>query len=237
MTLTGGALTAVQGQILSDATPFGGTNIAHTGDAMTLTAGERAAINAAIVVAHGVALPSDVTTSTTTITGAITTAQTAINTNTTTATGAVTVAPGGIGPTAIAANAINAASIAAAAVTKIQSGLSTLDATAAANAVWDALLTAHSASGSFGEFVKALPSVSTIATAVWAVSDGTMTKGAALDLLRRRTTNKRILSALGILSFFADDGVTVEKTSTVRDVNGVLVSPVSGEAAQASAEV
>ncbi len=81
-----------------------------------------------------------------------------------------------------------------------------------------------------------LTAIASIASAVWAVADGSSTMGAALRLLRRRTTNKRILDAFGVLSFFADDGTTIEKTSTVRDVSGTLVSPASGEAAQASAE-
>jgi hypothetical protein len=101
-------------------------------------------------------------------------------------------------------------------------------------AVWGALLSAHSVVGSFAELLKT--TIPALPAAVWAVTDGTMTKGAALDLLRRRTTNKRLLSAIGVLSFYADNGTTVEKTSTVRDIGGTVVTPATGEASQASAE-
>lgn len=43
------ALTAIQSQILTDATPFAGTAVAHTGDAMALTPAERTAVQAKIL--------------------------------------------------------------------------------------------------------------------------------------------------------------------------------------------
>lgn len=120
----------------------------------------------------------------------------------------------------------------ASALTTAQTGITTL-----LNGV--TLATGALTSTAIGSgFVAAVQSglAAASAAATWAVTDGTMTKGAALDLLRRRVTNRRVLSALGVLSFYADNGTTVEKTSAVADVNGTAVSPATGEASQASAE-
>lgn len=125
----------------------------------------------------------------------------------------------------------------ASAVATLQSGVTTLLAgvTVAALAA-DSITGTSIATSAVTKLQAGLATAASSAAAVWATADGASTMGAALSLLRRRATNKRALSSLGILSFFADDGTTVEKTSTVRDVANVLVSPASGEAAQASAE-
>lgn len=103
-------------------------------------------------------------------------------------------------------------------VPAVQSGLATSSALATAQAALTTLAAA----------VAGIPAL------VWAVTDGTMTKGAALDLLRRRTTNARRL-VNGVLTLFTDLGAP-EKTSNVLDVNGDPVVPQAGEASQASAE-
>jgi hypothetical protein len=58
-----------------------------------------------------------------------------------------------INAAAIATNAIDADAIAADAVTEIQSGLSTLTAAQAENAVWNATTASHTTSGTFGGLV------------------------------------------------------------------------------------
>lgn len=141
---------------------------------------------------------------------------------------AVTVAPDGIGVTSFAANSITDTAISALAVDKVQAGLA-LDAT---------LTSEHAALSSQidARTITLLAAVAAVAAEVWAVTDGTMTKGEALDLLRRRTTNKRLLSILGVLSFFADDNTTVEKTATLTDYLGGPITLAAGEPARSTAE-
>lgn len=120
---------------------------------------------------------------------------------------------------------------AASALTAAQAGITTL--LAGVSLAAGTLTSTAIGSG----FVAAVQSgLSTLTAAgVWAVTDGLFTKGAALDLLRRRQTNPESMSASGLVSFKADDGST-EKTSQVRDANGDPYIPSASSAVSKGAE-
>jgi hypothetical protein len=101
---------------------------------------------------------------------------------------------------------------------------------APAGSVGAALLTASS---------YTVPSAAAVASAVWATAEGGSagTLGAAITLLRKRTTNKRILAANGTLSLYDDDSTTVLRTVQITDVTGLPISLSAGEPARATAEV
>lgn len=169
------------------------------------------------ITATGFATPANVTTSQGVITTAI--------------AGIASTLSAGVTVAAIAADAITGTSIATSAVTKIQSGLAV--AGGAMTLAAGALTSTAIGSG----FVAAVQSgLSTLTAAgVWAVTDGAFTKGAALDLLRRRQTNADSMSPTGLVSHKADDGTT-EKTSQVRDADGNPYVPPAGSAVSRGAE-
>lgn len=74
-----------------------------------------------------------------------------------------------------------------------------------------------------------------IAAAVWATPEGSGTMGAALALLRRRTTNRRKLDAGGTITFY-DDANSPEASATLTDVNGGPIVVVPGDPAESTAE-
>lgn len=127
---------------------------------------------------------------------------------------------------AMAANTLTASALAADAVTEMQSGLATAAALATAQGNITTIL-------GYG----APPTAAANAAAVWATTEGSGTMGASLALLRRRTTNKRHMNGTGVISFYADDGSTVEATATITDKDGVAISVASGDPARSSAEV
>lgn len=121
-------------------------------------------------------------------------------------------------------------------ITAVVAGLSTLTASQAADAVWDALTSAHATAGSFAAFIKALPASSAIATAVWAVADGSSTMGAALRNVRRWTTwsagqpVKKTLTVDGLhVDVTADDGTTIVDHVPVASLGATAVAPSAGE--------
>jgi hypothetical protein len=57
-----------------------------------------------------------------------------------------------------------------------------------------------------------------------------------IQTARRRLTQRASTSAAGVVSLFLDDGVTLETTYTLRDVNGDPVEIAPGDPARRSAE-
>ncbi len=57
-----------------------------------------------------------------------------------------------------------------------------------------------------------------------------------IALIRRRASQPRKLSAGGVETYYAEDGVTPEATVTYRDVNGAAITIEPGNPAQAGAE-
>ena len=126
---------------------------------------------------------------------------------------------------AMAADVLTSSALAGSAVTEIQTGLATAAALATAQGNITTIL-------GYG----APPTAAANAAAVWATTEGSGTMGASLALLRRRATNKRHMSGSGVISFYADDGSTVEKTVTITDKDGVAIVVASGDPARSSAE-
>ena len=126
---------------------------------------------------------------------------------------------------AMAADVLTSSALAGSAVTEIQAGLATAAALATAQGNITTIL-------GYG----APPSAAANAASVWSTTEGSGTMGASLALLRRRATNKRHMSGSGVISFYADDGTTVEKTVTITDKDGVAISVASGDPARSSAE-
>ena len=84
------------------------------------------------------------------------------------------------------------------------------------------------------------PSAATVATQVWATAttDGLYTYGAALSRLHRRQRHPFRLLANGTIQYFAVNGVTVETTRAMTDVDGnAITAPAAGDPARAAVEV
>ena len=84
------------------------------------------------------------------------------------------------------------------------------------------------------------PNAATVATQVWATAttDGLYTYGAALSRLHRRQRHPFRLLANGTIQYFAVNGVTVETTRAMTDVDGnAITAPAAGDPARAAVEV
>ena len=84
------------------------------------------------------------------------------------------------------------------------------------------------------------PSAATVATQVWATAttDGLYTYGVALSRLHRRQRHPFRLLANGTIQYFAVNGVTVETTRAMTDVDGnAITAPAAGDPARAAVEV
>ena len=164
-------------------------------------------------------------------------------------------AAGVVTAAAIATDAIDADALAASAVAEIQSGLAVPGS--AMTLADDAITAAKIAAGAIGASEAPLlgtistdvtsilafgapPSAATVATQVWATAttDGLYTYGAALSRLHRRQRHPFRLLANGTIQYFAVNGVTVETTRAMTDVDGnAITAPAAGDPARAAVEV
>lgn len=254
MALTSGERATVQALILSDATAFPGARIdaavstrAVAGDAMTLANGAitaakiatdaigsaQIATSAVTEIQAGLALAADVTSATTSINAHTDTAVSPLATSTG-LTAAVAPLATTVGLASLQTHGDGSWSTANVASLALESSL-----TAIKGASWSTGDNLHVLTGAVAAIPTAsAPSTSAIASAVWATAEGGSAGSAlhALSLLRRRTTNRRGLDAIGTLSFYADDGTTVEATVDVTDVNGDAIMVSVGDPARSSAE-
>lgn len=98
-----------------------------------------------------------------------------------------------------------------------------------------AITAANFAADAIDSNALAASAASEVAASVWATAEGSGTMGAALALLRRRTTNRRRVDASGVVTFYDDAGLP-EATSTLTDVNGGPVVVIPGDPADSTKE-
>lgn len=156
---------------------------------------------------------------------------------------------------AMAAGVLTSSALAASAVTEIQSGLAVPGSamTLAADAITAGTIAAGAIGASEAPLLGTIstdvtsilafgapPSAATVATQVWATAttDGLYTYGVALSRLHRRQRHPFRLLANGTIQYFAVNGVTVETTRAMTDVDGnAITAPAAGDPARAAVEV